>query len=108
LLFFDVLKLAGVFQWGPSQQQAFEELKSYMIKLTTFSPPSPRAPLLLYVSTSQSTVSDALGQELVEEGIKRQIHVYSVSEVLGPSKRNYTEMEKVLYAILMASRKLWH
>jgi hypothetical protein len=28
--------------------------------------------------------------------------------VLGPSKRNYLEMEKVLYAVLMASRKLHH
>jgi hypothetical protein len=34
------------------------------------------------------------------------MHVYFVSEVLGPSKRNYTEMEKVVYVVLMASRKL--
>jgi hypothetical protein len=34
--------------------------------------------------------------------------VYFVSEVLRPSKKNYTELEKVLYAILMASRKLRH
>lgn len=32
--------------------------------------------------------------------------IYFVSKVLGPSKRNYLEMEKVLYALLMASRKL--
>jgi hypothetical protein len=34
--------------------------------------------------------------------------VYFVSEVLSPSKKNYTELEKVLYAVLMASRKLRH
>jgi 3-methyladenine DNA glycosylase Tag len=34
--------------------------------------------------------------------------VYFVSEVLGPSKRNYTEIEKVVYAIFMASRKCRH
>jgi ribonuclease HI len=28
-------------------------------------------------------------------------------QVLNPSKKNYTELEKVLYAVLMASRKLW-
>jgi hypothetical protein len=108
LPFFEVLKSAEVFQWGPSQQQAFEELKDYLIKLTTLSPPSPGAPLLLYVSASQSTVSAALVQEVVDEGVKRQMHVYFVSEVLDPSKRNYIEMEKVLYAVLMASRKLRH
>jgi hypothetical protein len=34
--------------------------------------------------------------------------VYFVSEVLIPSKKNYSEMKKVLYAVLMASRKLLH
>ena len=34
--------------------------------------------------------------------------VYFVSEVLSASKKNYTELEKVLYAVLMASRKLQH
>jgi hypothetical protein len=43
---------------------------------------------------------------MVTKGVKRQMHVYFVSKVLSPSKINYTEMEKVLYAVLMASRKL--
>ena len=47
-------------------------------------------------------MSAALVQEKVEEGIKRQMLVYFVSEVLGPSKRNYTEMKKVIYVVLMA------
>ena len=34
--------------------------------------------------------------------------LYFISKVLSPSKKNYTELEKVLYAILMASRKLRH
>jgi hypothetical protein len=34
--------------------------------------------------------------------------VYFVSEVLSLSKKNYTELEKVLYVVLMASRKLQH
>src|SRR6187455_1150010 len=34
--------------------------------------------------------------------------MYFVSEVLSLSKKNYTELEKVLYAMLMASRKLRH
>jgi hypothetical protein len=49
-----------------------------------------------------------LVQEVVSEGVKRQMLVYFVSKVLIPSKRKYTEMEKVIYAILMASRKLQH
>jgi ribonuclease HI len=34
--------------------------------------------------------------------------VYFVYEVLSLSKKNYTELEKVLYAVLMASKKLRH
>jgi hypothetical protein len=104
--FFEVVKSAEVFQWGPPQQQAFVELKDYLIKLTTLSSLSRGAPLLLYVSTSQKIVSAAFVQEIVSEGVKMKIPVYFVSEVLSPSKRNYIEIEEVLYAALMASRKL--
>jgi hypothetical protein len=38
--------------------------------------------------------------------MKKQMPTYFVSEVLSPPKKNYTELEKVLYAILMAYRKL--
>jgi hypothetical protein len=108
LPFFEVLKSAEVFQWGPTQQKPFEELKQYLIELTTLTPPSPGAPLLLYVSTSHAAVSAALGQEKQDGQVKKQVPVYFVSEVLSLSKRNYIELEKVLYAVLMVSRKLRH
>jgi hypothetical protein len=105
---FEVLKSAEVFQWGSAQQKAFEELKQYLIDLTTLTPPMPGAPLLLYVAASHSAVSTALVQEKLEGQIKKQVLVYFVSEVLSLSKKNYIELEKVLYAVLMASRKLRH
>jgi ribonuclease HI len=74
----------------------------------TLTPPTPGAPLLLYAAASHSAVSAALVQEKLEGQIKKQAPVYFVSEVLSLSKKNYTELEKVLYAVLMASRKLRH
>jgi hypothetical protein len=103
-----VLESAKVFQWGSAQQKAFEELKQYLIDLTTLTPPMPGAPLLLYVAALHSAVSAALVQEKLEGQTKKQVPVYFVSEVLSLSKKNYTELEKVLYALLMASRKLQH
>jgi ribonuclease HI len=103
-----VLKSAEVFQWGSAQQKAFEELKQYLIDLTTLTPPAPGAPLLLYAAASHSAVSAALVQEKLERQNKKQVQVYFVSKVLSLSKKNYTELEKVLYAVLMASRKLQH
>jgi ribonuclease HI len=108
LPFFEILKSAEVFQWGLTQQKAFEELKQYLIDLTTLTPPSPEAPLLLYVATSHSAVSAVLVQEKQDGQVKRQAPVYFVSEVLSLSKKNYTELEKVLYVVLIASRKLRH
>jgi hypothetical protein len=108
LPFFVVLKSAEVFQWGPTQQKAFEELKQYLIELTTLTTPSLGTPLLLYVAASHAAVSAALVQKKQDGQAKKQVPVYFVSEVLSPSKKNYTELEKVLYAILMASRKLRH
>jgi hypothetical protein len=83
-------------------------LKQYLIDLTTLTLPSPGAPLLLYVAASHSAVSAALVQEKIDGQVKKQAPVYFVSEVLSLSKKNYTELENVLYAVLMASRKLWH
>jgi hypothetical protein len=108
LPFFEVLKSAKVFQWGSAQQRAFEELKHYLIDLTTLTPPTPGAPLLLYVAASHSAVSATLVQEKLEGQTKKQAPIYFVSEVLSLSKKNYTKLEKVLYAVLMASRKLRH
>jgi ribonuclease HI len=108
LPFFEILKLAEVFQWGPAQQKAFEELKQYLIDLTTLTPPVLGAPLLLYVAVSHSAMSAALVQEKLDGQAKKQAPVYFVSKVLSPSKKNYTELEKILYAVLMASRKLRH
>lgn len=97
-----------VFQWGPAQQQAFEELKLYLIQLITLTPPSRGVPLSSYVSASQFTASPALVQEKTKDRIKKQTPIYFVSEERGPSKKNYSKIEKVLYAVLMACRKLRH
>jgi hypothetical protein len=108
LPFFGVLESAKVFQWGPDQQKAFEDLKQYLIQLTTLIPPSSGAPLLLYVTASHAAVSAALVQEKQDEQAKKQVPIYFVSDVVSPSTRNCTELEKVLYDVLMASRKLQH
>jgi hypothetical protein len=108
LSFFEVLKSTEVFQWGSTQLKAFKELKQYLIELTTSTPPSSGAPLLLYVAASHAAVSAALVQEKQDGQAKRQVLVYFVFEVLSPLKKNYTKLEKVLYVVLMASRKLRH
>jgi hypothetical protein len=71
LPFFEVLKSAEVFQWGSVQQKTFDELKQYLIDLTTLIPPAPGAPLLLYVAASHSAESAALVQEKLDGQTKK-------------------------------------
>jgi hypothetical protein len=85
LPFFELLKSDEVFQWGPTQQKAFEELKQYLIELTTLTPPSSETPLLLYIAASHAAVSAALVQEKQNGHARKQVLVYFVS-VMEPPK----------------------
>jgi hypothetical protein len=76
--------------------------------LAILTSPDPSLPLLLYIAASPYAVSAALVQEQDREGTTRQCPVYYVSEVLTASKCNMTELEKISYAVVMASRKLRH
>jgi hypothetical protein len=88
LSFFEVLKSAKVFRWGPTQQKAFEELKQYLIELTNLTPSSSGTPLLLYVVAFHATVTAALVQEKHDTHERKQLPVYFISEVLSTSKKN--------------------
>jgi hypothetical protein len=108
LPFLKTLHGAKDFAWGPEQAVAFASLKQHLSELATLTSPDPSLPLLLYVAASPHAVSAALVQEQDREGTTRQCPVYYVSEVLTTSKCNMTELEKIAYAVIMASRKLRH
>jgi hypothetical protein len=59
-------------------------------------------------AASHAAVSAALVRERQDDQAKKKVPVYFVFEVLSPSKRNYTKLERVLYVVLLASRKLRH
>jgi hypothetical protein len=108
LPFLKTLCGAKDFAWGPEQVAAFESLKQHMSDLATLASPDPSLPLLLYIAASPCAVSAALIQEQDREGTTRQCPVYYVSKVFMASKCNMTELEKISYAVVMASSKLRH
>jgi ribonuclease HI len=108
LPFLKTLRSAKEFAWGPEQAAAFAALKQHLSELAILTSPNPSLPLLLYVAASPHAVSAALVQEQAREGTTRQCPVYYVSKVLTTSKCNMTELEKIAYAVVMASRKLRH
>jgi ribonuclease HI len=83
--------------------------------------PEPEEPLYLYIAAATEAVSMVLvverptpeSQEPEDSGPVAGVQtiqrpVYYVSEVLHEVKTRYLEMHKLLYAVLIASRKLHH
>jgi hypothetical protein len=65
---------------------------------------------MLYIASTTMMVSAAIVIERKEEGhvYKIQWPIYYISEVLSDSKARYPQVQKVLYALLITSYKLWH
>jgi hypothetical protein len=90
------------------QVAAFESLKQYLSDLATLTSPDLEITLLLYITALPSAVNASLVQEKAKDDKAHQCLVYFVSKVLISSKCNMTELEKIAYAVIMASHKLRH
>jgi hypothetical protein len=110
LPFFKLLKKADKFVWDNESQKAFEALKESLTTPPVMTPPIPKETLLLYISATTNVVSTVLVAEREEEGQAYPVQrpVYYVSEVLADAKTCYTQPQKLLYALLIMSRKLRH
>jgi hypothetical protein len=109
LPFFKLLKKADKFVWDDEAQKAFEALKESLTTPPVMTPPIPKETLLLYISATTNMVSTVLVTEQ-EEGKAYPIQrpMYYVSEVLADAKTRYTQPQKLLYVLLITSRKLRH
>ena len=70
----------------------------------------PGEEMLLYIAATTHVVSTTIVVEINEEGHAYGIQrpVYFISEVLSESKVRYPPIQKLLYVILITSRKLRH
>src|SRR6266508_6222592 len=108
--FYKLLKKQDKFQWTPEAQQAFDELKNFLTNPPVLVPPMPKEPLLLYITATSHVVSTTIVVKRQEEGHIQKVQrpVYFVSEVMSESKIRYPQVQKILYAVLITSRKLVH
>ena len=100
LPFFKILKQA--FAWTNECEAAFQELKRYLSNPPLLSPSKGGGNLYLYLTISTTAVSAAL----ICEEAKKQLPVYYVSQAFSEAESNYPRIEKIVFALIVASRKL--
>ncbi|GJW06745.1 reverse transcriptase domain-containing protein [Tanacetum coccineum] len=90
------------FQWTPEAEEAFKQMKKLIAELPTLTAPREREELIIYLAAAKEAISAVLMTD--REG--RQIPVYFVSRTLRGPEVNYTPMEKLVLALLSASKRL--
>nr|XP_023884357.1 uncharacterized protein LOC111996604 [Quercus suber] len=100
LPFFKTLKQA--FEWTDECEAAFQELKRYLSNPPLLSPSKEGENLYLYLTVSSTAVSAAL----IREENRKQLPVYYVSQAFQGAEFKYPKIEKITFALIVASRKL--
>jgi ribonuclease HI len=110
LPFFKLLKHQEKFAWTPKADQALAQLQDFLSKPPVLTAPRKKEQLLLYLAATTHVVSTSIVVERQEDGHAYPVQrpVYFVSEVLSESKARYQPVQKLLYAVLITSRKLRH
>jgi hypothetical protein len=107
--FYKQLRKADGFQWDDQATVAFAQLKQYLKSPPTLVPPWPEDILLLYVAATNVVVSTVISVERPDASIEvKQQLMYFISKILKDAQRWYPQVQKLLYAILMTTKKLKH
>jgi hypothetical protein len=105
-----LLKKHERFSWTAEAQEALDKLKATLVHAPVLTPPQDGEPLYLYVAATTQVVSAVIVVERAEEGHALQVQrpVYYISEVLSETKVRYPQVQKLLYAVVLARCKLCH
>jgi ribonuclease HI len=105
-----LLKKHERFSWTAEAQEVLDKLRASLTRAPILTPPQDGEPLYLYVAATTQVVSAVIMVERTEEGhtLPVQWPVYYISEVLSDTKTHYPQVQKLLYAVVLARRKLRH
>ncbi|XP_019160999.1 PREDICTED: uncharacterized protein LOC109157600 [Ipomoea nil] len=93
------------FVWDEACKNAFQSIKSYLMKPPVLTAPIPRHSLIIYISAQESSVGALLAQEN-DNG--KENALYYLSRMMTPNELKYLPIEKLCLALVFTIRKLKH
>ncbi|GJT23268.1 reverse transcriptase domain-containing protein [Tanacetum coccineum] len=105
LPFFKTLKKCtknSDFYWTAEAKEAFKQMKWPIVELPMLVAPMEKEELIVYLAAAKETVSVVL----MTKRDANQMPVYFVSRALRGPEINYTSMEKLVLALVHASKRL--
>ena len=99
--FYQLLRRWKGFQWDEECEKAFQDLKEYLTQAPMLTAPDPGEDLFMYLSVSNHTISVVL---LRDQGVQHP--AYYISKTLVDAKTRYLPLEKLVLALVQATRKL--
>ncbi|GJV35708.1 reverse transcriptase domain-containing protein [Tanacetum coccineum] len=90
------------FLWTEEAEAAFRQMKEHIAELPILIAPEEQEELIVYLASSKEAVSAVL----MTEREARQMPIYFVSRALRGPEVNYTAMEKLVLALVHASKRL--
>ena len=95
---FRLLKKEVPTVWNEQCQKAFEKIKNYLMKPPILVPLIPEKPLLLYLTTTKTTIGALLAQYL--EDTRKENAICYISKKMLPYEEKYSPLEKTCVALV--------
>ena len=89
---FRFLKKEVPIVWNKKCQEAFEKIKNYLMKPPILVPLVPERPLLLYLTSTDTTLGALLAQYLEET--RKENAIYYISKKMLPTKRSICHLKR--------------
>ncbi|XP_075663027.1 uncharacterized protein LOC142632528 [Castanea sativa] len=99
--FYQLSKKWKGFYWNEDCEKAFQDLKEYLVQAPMLIATEPGEDLFMYLSVSKHAISALL---LRNQGVQQP--VYYVSKTLVDAEIRYLPLEKLVLALVHATRKL--
>ncbi|XP_070013590.1 uncharacterized protein [Nicotiana sylvestris] len=100
-----LMKKGIPFKWDQACSNAFESIKTYLVKPPVLAAPIPRKPLILYIAAQERFVGALLAQENSEG---KENSLYYLSRMMTSNELNYLPIENLCLALVFSIQKLKH